>query len=117
MDIQKSSDPKQPKSFGYNPVMTGAFLLSMLVIGGVSYLWGKKDNKDLLLQEFNKKTSRVTLLNNRIKLLEFEITELPEGAKTKIEKEIEIDTIRQTISQIETSLVEISNDLNMMQRK
>lgn len=108
MDIPKSSDHKQPKSFEYNPISTGIFVLSMLVIGGVSYLWGNKDKEDIS-KEFNEKTCQVNLLKEKVKTLESEITELKNHEKT--EKENEIKHINEKLVELQKSLSKMSEVL------
>lgn len=114
MDIPKSSDPRQPKTFGYNPISTGVFLLSMVVIGGISYLWGNKDKNDVV-DDFNEKTSQVKLLKEKVKTLETEITELKDH--DKMEKEKEIKDINEKLVQLQKSLSKMSETLYDIQDK
>lgn len=118
MDIIKSKDKDYKGYYGsYNPAVVIGFVVSIAVIGAVGYFWGKKEKDNSLLEELNQKTSRLTMLNNRIKMLEFEISELDEGCKTRVEKEIQIENIRQQINQLEVSLSQTTNELNIIQQK
>lgn len=118
MDLPKSRDLRDRKGYyNYNPVTVLGIAVSLAVIGTISYYWNKKTTKENMLEAYNSKRSEIVDFNNKLKVLEFEVNELPEGGKTRLEKEIQIENTKEQLLQLESELAKLANELNIIQQK
>lgn len=117
MDITKSRDLRYSNRSIFSPVIVGSIIVGAAVIGTISYFFGKRNKEENMFDTYNEKRSEINDLRNKVRILEFEVQELAEGGKTRLQKEIEVENTKEQLVQLESRLAILAKELNTIQEK